>query len=144
MGLDMFLSKMTDVNQYNQEGADINSTSSEWKGIQFKRIKGILEEVGYWRKANAIHKWIVKVVQKGQDDCKEYVMNEEQMRKLLQLCEMVIKNKKFAHKLLPTETGFFWGETEYDDYYYEQIDYTAKLMKECLSSPGTYYYQSSW
>ena len=27
------------------------------------------EEVGYWRKANAIHGWFVRNVQNGKDDC---------------------------------------------------------------------------
>jgi len=30
---------------------------------------GNLEEVGYWRKANAIHRFFVNAVQDGEDDC---------------------------------------------------------------------------
>ena len=38
--------------------------------IEFDRLSYIDEEVGYWRKANAIHKWFVDNVQDGNDDCK--------------------------------------------------------------------------
>lgn len=139
----MFLSKKTSLNNFQQDGQDINPNIVEWKGIQLKRISSIKEEVGYWRKANAIHRWMVKNVQNGQDDGKPYTMEEPQITKLLQLCEMVMKNKKFANKLLPTEQGFFWGETEYDDYYYEQIEYTKEVMKAALVEKGEYIYESS-
>lgn len=33
--------------------------------------RSIWKEIGYWRKANHIHKWFVDCVQDGEDDCEK-------------------------------------------------------------------------
>ena len=64
-------------------------------GPQLKPKKGkenmlayclITYELAYWRKANAIHKWFVDNVQKGNDNCEEYRVTR---RNLLDLCDLV-------------------------------------------------------
>lgn len=81
-------------------------------------------EVGYWRKANAIHKWFVDNIQDGNDDCKDYKIDIEYIIKLKEVCEQVKNNTAHAHKLLPTQGGFFFGSTEYGECYFEDIDLT--------------------
>lgn len=154
--------------------------------IDFKRISYIIENVGYWRKANQIHKWFVDNVQKGKDDCGEYEVNYEQLSELLSLCKQVkegsklvdgaitngytfeggvkvpiveegkeIANPEIAQKLLPAASGFFFGSTDYDEYYMadinETIDIIEPLLKEAKISrdgekylPQEIYYSSSW
>ena len=52
-------------------------------GLDMYLIRGTWEddheEVGYWRKANQIHKWFVDNVQDGVDDCGEYKVTKEQL-----------------------------------------------------------------
>jgi len=48
-----------------------------------RTIAGGAEEVGYWRKANAIHKWFVDNVQNGEDDCQRYDVTPAQLTELL-------------------------------------------------------------
>ena len=56
---------------------------------------GIVENVGYWRKANAIHKWFVDNVQDGIDDCDYHnEVTKEILEDLLDTCEKVIANSK--------------------------------------------------
>ena len=57
--------------------------------IKFDKVSYIEEQVGYWRKANAIHKWFVDNVQNGEDNCKSYYVSQEDLEKLLNLCKEV-------------------------------------------------------
>ena len=59
----------------------------------------------------------------------------------------VIVNAHVAQEFLPTTSGFFFGNTDYDEYYIQDIEYTAKELTKILASPkddGTFYYSSSW
>ena len=113
------------------------------------KITYIVEEVMYWRKANAIHNWFVNKVQKGNDDCGEYVVTTEQLTELRDLCAIILadKNNKVASELLPTQSGFFFGGTDYDDWYYQDLTNTMTILDKVLaeSTPhDTYYYSASW
>jgi len=111
--------------------------------------KKVIFEVGYWRKANAIHKWFVDNIQDGNDDCNEYSIDEEKLKELLELVNKVLKNKKKASELLPTSQGFFFGSYEYDKYYFEDLELTKKIIENLLNNREKYedceiYYRSSW
>jgi len=58
----------------------------------------------------------------------------------------VIEDSTICKRLLPTTEGFFFGNQDYDDWYYEQIEETIRIIDRCLSLPEAYdfYYQSSW
>lgn len=65
----------------------------------------------------------------------------------------VIRNADTAEDLLPTTSGFFFGSTDYDEYYMADIDMTIEqlepLIKELKKEKdsgawSTIYYQSSW
>lgn len=55
----------------------------------------ITEEVGYWRKQNAIHNWFVNNIQDGIDDCKYHrEVTKEDLEELLDICETVLTNSE--------------------------------------------------
>ena len=57
----------------------------------------------------------------------------------------IIKNPAMAKKLLPTTEGFFFGGTGYDEYYYNDLVDTKKILEEVLKEVnGDFYYSSSW
>ena len=101
-----------------------------------------------WRKANAIHKWFVNNVQDGDDDCsKRSSVSTEDMKYLLGLVTEVLSDHSKAKMLLPTQAGFFYGDTEYGDWYFENLKETETILKEALKPKNRdyeYYYQSSW
>lgn len=112
-----------------------------------------LKEVGYWRKHNAIHNWIVKNVQDNVDNCAMYYVSEHDLKKLLLACKRVLENPTVenAMKILPTVGGFFFGGTDLTDdfeleYYLDGLKYTVKLIRELLAEDefDSYYYKSSW
>lgn len=103
-------------------------------------------EVGYWRKANAIHKWFVDNCQEGVDDCKPSSVSREKLKELLELCEEIKKDNTKAPILLPTQQGFFFGTYDYDDWFFSAINETVEIIKriEKLPDDWQFYYQSSW
>jgi len=61
----------------------------------------------------------------------------------------LLEDSKVAEALLPSTAGFFFGGTEYDEYYMEEIKSTIKMIAEELAidygvNAPEYYYRSSW
>jgi hypothetical protein len=150
MGLDMYLDKRTYVKQWDHideaKQYKIEVTrGGEPTNIDPKKVKYIIEEAGYWRKANAIHKWFVDNCQDGVDDCRDAYVGFNNLQALLDLCRIVIIDKSKAEQLLPSTSGFFFGNTEYDEWYYNDIQNTIEILEKALEDKdGEYYYSSSW
>ena len=152
MGLDMYLSKKTYVKQWEHDSPEskfevtVTKGGEPYKGINASKVKYIEEEAGYWRKANQIHRWFVENIQNGNDDCGDYYVDTDDLEKLLDACEKVKADHSLADSLLPSASGFFFGNTEYDEWYFKDIDYTIQILKEALEddSDCSYYYSSSW
>ena len=150
MGLDMYLSKKTYVKYWEHNGDnnyDVKVTKAgEPTKIDPKKVSYIVEEVGYWRKANQIHQWFVDNVQGGVDDCRDAYVERDKLEQLLNLCKIVSIDKDKAEQLLPTASGFFFGGTGYDEWYYEQINDTIEILEEALSDDEAdhFEYHSSW
>jgi hypothetical protein len=149
MGLDMYLDKRTYVKYWEHNGDDnyeVKVTKKdEPTNIDPKKVKYIIEEAGYWRKANQIHRWFVQNVQGGEDDCGDYYVERNQLQELLDLCKIVQADHSKAEELLPSTSGFFFGGTDYDEWYYNDIDTTISILEEALEDTnGEYYYTSSW
>lgn len=158
MGLDQYLTKRNYVKNWgftpDEQTYKITiERNGDRTTINPTRINYILEEVGYWRKANHIHKWFVDNVQEGEDDCGEYYVSDEQLEELLSVCKQVVENPKLGEELLPTQSGFFFGGTEYDEYYLQTIQQTIDIIeplvdelrraREMEEYPQVFY-QSSW
>ena len=176
MGLDMYLEKC-DRRAWGYKDFDIDDVKKN-KPALYNEIKpylhdrgnyvhweSIFAEVGYWRKANAIHKWFVENVQNDVDDCGYYEVSKEQLEELLEICVKVkagtklaqgyvkngeqfangmwcpcyeegeyIENSEVAAALLPTQGGFFFGSTEYDQWYMADIEETIDILTKALET----------
>lgn len=114
----------------------------------------ISQQVGYWRKANQIHRWFVDHVQNGEDDCDYHrECTKEVLEELLDTVNKVRKapNNRFgvtAMSLLPVRKGFFFGNYDYDDWYKEDLEETVKILKKVLKTTDfeteMVFYLSSW
>ncbi len=145
MGLDMYLEKRHFVgNKYRKPEEQVKVEGLE--GVKQERVQEITEQVAYWRKANAIHQWFVKHVQDGVDNCGDYHVSRPELVTLRDLCKEVLADHTKAKELLPTQEGFFFGNTEYGDDYFSDISDTVKMLDEVLAEEahGDFYYSSSW
>lgn len=144
----------------------------------FSRIN---ENIGYWRKANAIHQWFVDNVQDGEDDCQYHrEVTEDDLIELRDLCIDVVEHSPlaigkikngdqwtpdagwqpiiedgkyvldpaYAKEHLPTQSGFFFGNEEYNEWYIDGLLKTIKICNEALETTDfdtqMLYYRSSW
>ena len=157
------------------------------------RTENGTQEVGYWRKANAIHGWFVRELANGVDECQEIVVPKIKMMELQALClTALIKRSQDPTPLEETESpkssksvpvdgqemgewlmeqmkmettlallekefedtsdplrpvaGFFFGGTEKDQYYYQDLMETAEIIRAALEEypDGEFIYQASW
>lgn len=154
MGLDMYLyaSKYTSPAEWRPEDErkKFNDLLKAIDGEKFvdTDLPSIVVDlkVGYWRKANQIHQWFVDNVQNGEDNCAEYYVDRAKLIELRDLCKLALKDKGKAEELLPTQSGFFFGSTEIDEWYWQDVNLTVEIINKCLEMPDTwtFKYQSSW
>ena len=157
MGLDMYLTRKkyvgAEYEHRNVTGTIDIKIGDKVLPINFNKVSYIEESAMYWRKANAIHKWFVDNVQKGKDDCGIYWVSIKALQELQKVCKQVMANKEKASTLLPTQDGFFFGGTQYDEWYFSDIERTIEELEELLqdesniNTQGIYsdfYYHSSW
>lgn len=184
MGLDMYLAKKTYVGNFAHTPPSERYQVTATRGgkvvpevrINPAKVTYITEEVAYWRKANAIHRWFVEHVQGEVDNCGTYYVPRETLAELLHTVErvleastlqpgqvtvgyqfeegqkkavtkqgQVIQDDTVARELLPTQEGFFFGSTEYDESYLEDLRYTRDVLRQALKDEwADFEYSSSW
>ena len=187
MGLDMYLERYPRYKSYTPADAclvyyHLNYEAEyedlppeeDWEGLN--NMYKSRDEVGYWRKANAIHQWFVNRVQDGMDDCgyhrevtkSDLLALRKICQKILDKCELVdgeiisywdsdfkphyvpgkiVKNQHICEELLPTQRGFFFGDTNYTEYYLDDVRETLEIVENALDTDFenyAIYYVSSW
>lgn len=55
----------------------------------------------------------------------------------------LIINTDYAAARLPFKEGFFFGNTEYNNFYLDDLHYTVEVLSD-LDEDGAYYYHASW
>lgn len=123
--------------------------------------------VCYWRKFNALHKYFDDHFNNHDDDnCVDMFLDIDDIRKLLMTLKDLRKqikqdedgnviNKEVCEEVLPTQAGFFFGDTAYDKYYVMDIDDTieklanviddhAKLVEAGVDEYDIQYLYSAW
>ena len=127
-------------------------------------------EAMYWRKANQIHDWFVHNAQDGIDDCLTYPVSiiclvylyddittildgvrfpsKDRMYKDTNKWNAPDANISLAQELLPTSSGFFFGDTHYNKWYFDDLRNTKKFLRRVLKQTTrnnwTFNYHSSW
>ena len=162
MGLDQYLTAKKYVAKWNYDGGYDNKViTQEFQDLlpmdtpditKYGQFAGITVEypVGYWRKANAIHNFFVQNVGEDVDDCREMWVDRDVLVELRSRCDDVIKadnTEEMAKEVgLETVSGFFFGDTEYGDWYKEDLKLTVEICDFVLALPEEYslYYQASW
>ena len=156
MGLDPYLPAAKYIKDWDHNYPD-GKTPSDSPANQVAKacnvpegfnVNSIIIDLMYWRKANAIHKWFVDNVQNGKDDCQSYYVDNQDLMDLRDCCLKVLEDHSLAEKLLPAQSGFFFGSTEYDEWYFNDLKDTVEGINRILASDELekydIYYRASW
>lgn len=150
MGLDMYLYKKTYIKNWGfmspEERVEVIIKIDKKSGIKPERISEIVEEVAYWRKFNALHNWFVEKCQNGIDECQDTYIERVKLESLVDILKQIKEDHSKAEELLPTQSGFFFGGTEYDEWYFKDVEETLSTLQDLLEEEGLgdFYYHSSW
>lgn len=154
MGLDMYLTGKRYMSKYfDPADSERIEKVNEIFGVDGDEendfgAKEVSFSLAYWRKANEIHRWFVDKCQEGVDECQETWVSREDLQELVDTCKTVLGDMSRAKELLPTQEGFFFGGTDYDEFYKQDLEYTVERLEKVLADPVTqkmeFYYQSSW
>lgn len=165
MGLDMYLEARKYVQRVDWASVNRDKEYDEYPVTpEYALLRGFFPEgadkygdiaggevkvtAGYWRKVNHIHDWFVRNVQDGVDKCEPHHVSHAVLEDLLEVCKAVVAQPAMSSTYLPTASGFFFGGTEYDEYYFESTKRTIEMIEHVLATfpEDTYelYYQSSW
>jgi len=103
-------------------------------------------EVGYFRKHNALHGWLVDNAQDGVDECQRVELSQELLTKLSSLVETALQTRDDT--LFPPVAGFFFGHGTADEWYWDKMTNTHETLKNIINTTDfeteSVCYQSSW
>lgn len=149
MGLDMYLNKVKEVTYWRKANAihawfERNCAEGELENCEdcYVSEDDLLKLKDDCQKVLKSSKLVYKEVpvKEYDSDKKEYV---EVMR-----TRKVLDDTSLAEELLPTEAGFFFGSTLYDEDYVENLEYTVEQITEILEDPSidgySFYYHAWW
>ena len=112
-----------------------------------KEVEMSYEEYNaYFRKVNFLFYYFDRTLGKMYDQYYAFVEPED-VDDLIDRCERVLKDHNLAHTLLPTQDGFFFGSTDYNDWYFSDVKDCLKQMKKyrkLLKDGVTGYVIFSW
>ena len=94
----------------------------------------LYSEVAYFRKVNFLLPYF-----NYEENCSEVVIDKCEVEELIGYCKRVINAKdtdiaeSIANELLPTEAGFFFGNTDYDEWYFKDVQEVMDKFTEILN-----------
>jgi len=90
-----------------------------------------LEKVGYFRKVNSLVRWVENNIAPV-ENCGCVKIEKEHLELLQALLEKLDKTN--CHQLFPTRSGFFFGSTNYDAYYWGDVKRVQDFVSETLKT----------
>ena len=158
MGLDMYLEVRRTVRTYewNQQFDKVANGLGE-SLISLAGLDQIVSENNYtvsievnaiyWRKVNSVHQWFVDNIGGGVDECQRMYVKRKDLEDLRDLVKDTLIHRDKASLTLPPASGFFFGSTEIDEWYWEDLEYTARELDRVLANAkdsDDFFYQASW
>ena len=116
------LKKVTFGVEFNKEGPELIDPDAF-----------VQEGVAYWRKANHIHAWLINNGTNKEEDYYCHI-SIDKLKELKDVCEFVLDDHSLADTLLPTQSGFFFGSTDYDEWYFEDLKDTIRILEKIIDT----------
>ena len=96
-----------------------------------EEVEGYYDQYeAYFRKVNFIYRYFEQTLGTMHNECYAFVRPED-VDDLVDRCGKVLENPALASSLLPTKEGFFFGNTDYDEWYIQDV-------KDCLTQMKKY------
>ena len=139
-----------DVEKYREVYGDVFSHMGEFTQYSFKYEKMLkepkpiwlvddffkkfedtyyVEEDVYFRKVNFVYNFFSN---KLENEC--CFADKTDIEELISRCDKVLADHSLAQELLPTRCGFFFGSTEYDKWYFNDVEDCKEQMEKLLSN----------
>lgn len=90
------------------------------------------EQLAYWRKANQIRAFFASYVpEKVGENIDRLTVTLDMLNTLEEKVDKCLKARdmQVSKQLLPTSSGFFFGCTDYDNYYYDELERTKDIIQ---------------
>ena len=103
------------------------------------------EQIGYQRKANAVHGWIIRNLAEGRDDsCARIALPPEALREMIADIDRALSDPASADNPMPPTPGFFFGSLELDEWYTNDLLEARQLALHMLDQPDEQFYYVGW
>ena len=111
--------------------AKLDALKQEWEEI-YPYV-----EVAYFRKVNLLVRYF-----NYEDNCSNQELSKGEIESLVEDCQKVLDlHQQYPdeditdklEELLPTTSGFFFGSTDYDDWYFESVEDVLTQFKKILN-----------
>jgi hypothetical protein len=165
MGLDMYLRYRKNYSGYELPTSDTTAYKNLIAAAGISEIASktspyvsVEVTVMYWRKVNSVHAWFVNELADGVDECQEIHVSRENLQTLRDLCFEAlsipagVSLADHAASVLPPAEGFFFGSTNVDEYYVQDLQETMDGLDRVLANvpaegegwDWSLIYQASW
>ena len=100
-----------------------------------KCYNALHSDIAYFRKVNFLLPYFGY-----EENCSNIVIDRCEIEELVNVCKKVLDAKNtneaesVADELLPTEAGFFFGSTDYDEWYFNDVREVADKFTEILDT----------
>jgi hypothetical protein len=160
----------------NQFLVTVKKGGVTFPNIKPERVSYITEQIMYWRKANQIHGWFTSNGQELIEEV-SYRLTLDDLKNLLDTCKQVLdvlnKSKmktvqvrsgwsggeemfvgvdvydceEEIMELLPPTQGFFYGSSDINEYYKEEVEETIQFLEKEIplcTDDDEFEYYASW
>ena len=105
------------INEIKKEFENANNSS-----VKFHRLKNEYDELNPWKEVAYFRKvnFLLPFFEYG-ENCSRLEIDGYKIDELLVKCKQVLEDHSLAETLLPTQGGFFFGNTEYNDWYFYYV-----------------------
>ena len=87
------------------------------------------KEVAYFRKVNFLMAYF-----NYEGNCEYKPIGKEEIEELIDRCKKVLDNHELADELLPTTSGFFFGSTDYNEWYFNDVESVRTTFEDMLEN----------
>ena len=88
----------------------------------------------YFRKVNFLIPFVESKIGHALEDCEVAKLTKADLEALVERCKDVLADHSKAKELLPTCGGFFFGSTEYDEWYFTDVQELHDAVSDLLTT----------